>query len=443
MTSPPAAAPATAPGPVPVPVPGPGRRASYREVLGQREFRTIFVADIVSLLGTIVAAVALTVLVYQQTRSPALAASVMALSFLPYLVGGLLLGAVADRLPPRRVLVLGDVASAGLVAAMLIPGLPVAGMLVLLLGIGLIAPVYSATRSALLPEILPPGPGYVLGRSMLRIVAQAAQIVGYGVGGLLLALLSPRGALAVNAVSFLASAVLLRWGTRRRAARTGNAGSLARDSLAGLRAVLRHRPTRRILLFAWAVPVCEIAPEALATPYATHIGQPARVAGFLMAGMPVGIVLADSLAARVLSTRAQRRIIVPSALLVFVPLAVFAVSPGLPMAIALLIAAGLGSAWVAGLDGLLIDVVPMPLRNRALGAMGAGLMFVQGAGFALWGIAGQYLPPDVVITVAAVAGGATVLLLRPRLAGDGPRSPRWGRSQVARRVLSQRLRRAR
>jgi hypothetical protein len=44
-------------------VPGPGRRASYREVLGQREFRAIFVADIVSLLGTIVAAVALTVLV--------------------------------------------------------------------------------------------------------------------------------------------------------------------------------------------------------------------------------------------------------------------------------------------------------------------------------------------------------------------------------------------
>ena len=86
----------------------PERRASYREVLGQREFRAIFVADIVSLLGTIVAAVALTVLVYQQTGSPALAASVMALSFLPYLVGGLLFGAVADRLPPRRVLVLGD-----------------------------------------------------------------------------------------------------------------------------------------------------------------------------------------------------------------------------------------------------------------------------------------------------------------------------------------------
>ena len=67
------------------------RRASYRDVFGLREFSVIFAANIVSMLGTVVAAVALTVLVYEQTRSPALAASVMALSFLPYLIGGTLL----------------------------------------------------------------------------------------------------------------------------------------------------------------------------------------------------------------------------------------------------------------------------------------------------------------------------------------------------------------
>ncbi|MHB1876994.1 MAG: MFS transporter, partial [Streptosporangiaceae bacterium] len=91
--------------------PGPAAaRAGYREVLGAPEFRVIFVADVVSMLGNVVAAVALTVLVYQQTRSPALAASVMALSFLPYAVGGLLFGAAADRMRPRRVLVAGDLA---------------------------------------------------------------------------------------------------------------------------------------------------------------------------------------------------------------------------------------------------------------------------------------------------------------------------------------------
>ena len=56
---------------------GQAGRASYRDVFGLHEFSVIFAANIVSMLGTVVAAVALTVLVYEQTRSPALAASVM------------------------------------------------------------------------------------------------------------------------------------------------------------------------------------------------------------------------------------------------------------------------------------------------------------------------------------------------------------------------------
>src|SRR6516164_5163350 len=164
----------------------PASRASYRDVLGAGEFRVIFVAHVVSMLGSVVAAVALTVLVYQQTRSPALAASVLALSFLPYLIGGALLGAAADRLPARRALVACDLASAVLVACMMIPGIPVPGLLALLFANGLISPVYQGVRSAVLPEVLPPGPAYVLGRALMRMVAQSAQILGYGVGGLLL-----------------------------------------------------------------------------------------------------------------------------------------------------------------------------------------------------------------------------------------------------------------
>jgi hypothetical protein len=44
-------------------------------------------------------------------------------------------------------------------------------------------------------------------------------------------------------------------------------------------------------------------------------------------------------------------------------------------------------------------------------------MFIQGAGFALWGIAAQYLPVTVVIPAAAGAGILVVLLLRPARRG--------------------------
>ncbi len=392
------------------------RRASYRDVFGLREFSVIFAANIVSMLGTVVAAVALTVLVYEQTRSPALAASVMALSFLPYLIGGTLLGAAVDRLPARRALVACDLASAAVVAIMVAPGVPVAGLLVLLFANGLISPVYQGVRAAVLPEILPPGSPYVLGRALMRMVSQGAQIVGYGVGGLLLAILSPRGALAADALSFAASALLVRLGTSQRPPRAAKAGSMARDSLAGVRAALAHRPTRRVLLFGWLVPACAVAPEALAAPYAVHIGQPARAAGFLLVGIPVGTVIADVLAARVFPARVQYRFIVPAGLLTFVPLAGFAVSPGLGLALGLLVVSGLGSAWMPGMDGLLVATAPPALRSRALALSSAGLMFTQGLGFALWGIAGQYAPLPVVIPLAAVAGAAAVILLRP---------PRW------------------
>src|SRR5260221_5554158 len=247
----------------------------------------------------------------------------------------------------------------------------------------------------------------------MRMVAQSAQIVGYGVGGLLLAILSPRGALVADALSFAASAVLLRFGTARRRARAAGSRSMARDSLAGLREVLSHRPTRRVLLFYWLVPACAVAPEALAATYAANIGQPARAAVFLLMGIPAGTVVADVLAARLLSSRLQQRIIVPAGLLVFAPLAAFAVTPGLGLAVALLVISGLGSAWAAGLDGVLIDTAPARLRNRTLALSSAGLMFTQGAGFALWGIAGQYAPLAAVIPAAAVGGALAAVTLRP------------------------------
>jgi len=96
------------------------------------------------------------------------------------------------------------------------------------------------------------------------------------------------------------------------------------------------------------------------------------------------------------------------------PLAAFAASPGLALAIGLLIVAGLGNAWTAGIDGLLIDTAPSAMRNHALALAGAGIMFTQGAGFALWGIAGQYLPLTVVIPMAAAAGAIAAAMLRPQ-----------------------------
>ncbi|MDF9806730.1 MFS family permease [Streptomyces sp. HB372] len=259
--------------------PAPAAPRGYRAVFAVTEFRAVFAAHLLSLLGVVVSELALTVLVYDLTGSPLLSALTFALGLLPYMIGGTLFAGVADRYPARRVLVVCDLLCAACVAVMLVPATPVAGLLALRCLVAAIAPVFTGTRMAALTDILGEGDLYVLGRSLLRIVSQSAMLIGFGAGGVLLTVLSPRGAITVTVVTFLCSAALLRFGTRDRPARsvTGDGGgTLLKESLSGARLVLGDRRIRALMLLFWLPAMFVVAPEALAAPYADAIGGLAR-----------------------------------------------------------------------------------------------------------------------------------------------------------------------
>ncbi|WP_220189587.1 MFS transporter, partial [Streptomyces phytophilus] len=171
-------------------------RARYADVFRVREFRFVFAAHVMSITGEVVAAIALTVLVYDRTGSPLLSALTLGIGLLPYLVGGTLLSSIADRLPARRVLVTCDLLAAACFALMVLPGMPVAVLLALRCVAGVISPVFTGTRMATLADILGTGDRFVLGRSVIRLTAQAAQLVGFALGGLLAAF-SPRATLTM------------------------------------------------------------------------------------------------------------------------------------------------------------------------------------------------------------------------------------------------------
>jgi MFS family permease len=76
------------------------------------EFRRFWLARVVSLAGSSFTYVALPVLIYQRTGSPLLTGVVAAFEAIPYLLLGLLAGALADRWDRRRVMVAADVTSA-------------------------------------------------------------------------------------------------------------------------------------------------------------------------------------------------------------------------------------------------------------------------------------------------------------------------------------------
>ncbi|MFP5369732.1 MAG: MFS transporter, partial [Actinomycetes bacterium] len=183
----------------------PERQATFREVFAVREFRPLFGSLLLSTIGDELARVALTVLVYQRSESPLLAAVTFAIGHLPWLLGGPLLSTLADRLPRHRVLIATDAARAVLVALMAIPGTPLPILLGLLFLVALCAPPFESARSALMADVLD-GDRYAVGTSLSGISLQLAQVVGFLAAGGLVAAFNPSVALLVDAGTFAVSA---------------------------------------------------------------------------------------------------------------------------------------------------------------------------------------------------------------------------------------------
>ncbi|MGH3314277.1 MAG: MFS transporter [Streptomyces sp.] len=395
----------------------PDGSGGYRAVFRVREFRFVFAAHVLSLLGTVVAHVALPVLVYAETASPLLSALTFACGFLPQAMGGALLAPVAERSEGRRVLVGCDLVCAVCVAAMLVPGMPLAGLLALRAVAAFVQPLFGGVRAAGLGEILK-GDAFVLGRSLIRISAQAAQIAGFAATGLLLLAVTPRTALLLTVVGFLASALLLGVGTR---ARPPLAVARARG---GTRALFADRRVRGLLALCWLPPAFVVVPEGLAAPYAAETGAGPAGVGLLLAAMPVGAVTAELAAGGLLRPAARERLVLPLAGCLLLPFLLFASRPELPLALATLFVAGSGFAYTLGLDRWFFDAVPEELRARAMTVMSAGLMTAQGMGMAVGGLAAEFMPPHWAVVGAGVVGTCCVLAAVRAVRRTGPRTGR-------------------
>ncbi len=153
-------------------------------MLAVREFRALWAAELLSVCGDQLARVGLAVLVYSRTSSASWTALTYALTFLPALVGGVLLGGLADRFPRRDLMVVVDVLRAVVTALMAIPSLPLPALLALVCLLTLGGAPFTAAEQALLPAILH-GDRYIAGLSLRTITNQTAQIAGFLGGGAL------------------------------------------------------------------------------------------------------------------------------------------------------------------------------------------------------------------------------------------------------------------
>ncbi len=392
------------------------RSATYRDALGNREFRYLFSAIVLSLLGDQLAKVALSFLVYQKTSSALLTALSYGISYLPWVLGGPVLATFADRLPRRRVMIVCDIARAMLIAVLAIPGMPVSALLVLLLVASMFTPPFESARSSLTTQILT-GDVYVVGNGLTGTATQICNVVGLFAGGALVMVIHPRGALIADAATFLLSAGLIVFGVVERAVASRPAAtSTWLEISAGARVVFGTPTLRSIVLIVWISSVCSFAWEGIAVPWAHELGGGARTVGLLLGVSAAGTTVGSIIIGRVCPPNVRRRLILPLAVLAPALLGLVLADNALPLDVLVLIFSGFGMAFVIPLNALFMQSLPVELRGRAFGVAQGGLQATQGLGVLLAGaLVGMFSITTTVGVLGLIGAAATLAigLLQP------------------------------
>lgn len=382
-------------------------RGALRDLIGMREFRAMWIGSTASTAGDQLAAVALSLLVFERTQSAAWTALTWSLTLFPPLISGPLLGWVADRFPRRTVMVTTAWSQAVLVGVMAIPGMPLWAMIVLLVVVLAISSPYLAAQEASLPNVLP-AHRYDDGVALFGTSVDIAQMAGLAAAGFLVAQTTPGVALAIDAVTFAALAILVQVSVKHRPAADPLGRKKKDDEPRGAFTLMVSEPRLRTLMGVRLLAGLAMVPEGLAVPLAASLNAVWAV-GLILAIEPAANVLGVALLFRIVRDPAKReRLIGPLAILSLAPLIMFAFNPNLTWTITLLVIAGMGGAYHTPARSAWMRLLPDQYRGRAYGIGRAALRSSQGGGMALAGVVAHSIG-SITATIAG-AGGIGLLL---------------------------------
>lgn len=380
---------------------------TIRALVGNREFRGMWIGSTVSTFGDQLAAVALSLLVFERTQSPAWTALTWSLTLFPPLISGPLLGWLADRFPRRTVMVVCAWLQAALVALMAVPGTPLWIMIVLLVVVLMISSPFLAAQEASLPHVLSEK-RYDDGVALFGTSVDVAQMVGLAAAGFLVTNAGPNLALAIDAATFVWVAILVQVSVRHRPAADPLGAHRDPEGPKGAFTLLVTEPRLRSLMGMRLLAGLAMVPEGLAVPLAASLDAMWAV-GLILAIEPAANVLGVAVLFRLVRDPAKReRLIGPLAILSLAPLVMFALHPNLTWTIVLLVIAGMAGAYHTPARSAWMRILPDAYRGRAYGIGRAALRSSQGGGMAVAGVVAHSIG-SVTATIAG-AGGIGLLL---------------------------------
>ncbi len=387
-------------------------RTPFREVFAVAEFRALWMAQLLSVVGDQLARVALTVLVYDRTRLAFLAAVTFVVSIVPTFIGGLTLAWLADRYPRRSVMIVCDLIRCGLVLIMALPGVPLGAMVALLFVVTLTEAPFSSARAAIFPDVLS-GDRYVLGTAVTLTTYQFAQVLGFGVGGTLVGVFGTWKSLVIDAATFAGSALIVRaWVRARPAQAPGRRSERSRltDIFAGTRIVLA-RPALRTPMFFGLLAAFYSAPEGVAAPLAHALGGGAAALGVILAANCLGQTVGAIIFSRFVAPVTRLRSMGPLAISACAVLVLFFWEPGLSASLLVLFASGLFASYQLAANAAFVSAAPQEQRSQAFGVAQAAMSLGQGIVMILAGAAAEHHSPARGIAVFGAIGAVAAVVL--------------------------------
>jgi MFS family permease len=399
--------------------------------LRHRNYRLLFFSQLISIAGVWMQSTAQGWLVNRLTESTFWLGMVAAAQSLPVLLLSLSAGALADRVPKRRLLLVTQ--GVAMSSALILAGLTFAGavqvwmVLVLALLLGLASTFEGPARQAFTIELV--------GREDLMnaigldsMMMNGARVIGPALAGVVTAKLGEGPSFLYNGLSYVAVVIALLMMRLTPAAAPAAARPRAQELREGLGYVARDPQVRLVLAQLAVLCTFCLAYIPLLPSFASGVlGGDAVTFGSLASSNAAGALVAALMIAA-LGDRMPRVRLRSAALLIYAPvLAAFTLSRSVPLSMLLIAMVGWCGITSLTLSNTLLQlIVPNALRGRV---MAIYLLLIAGvaqlAGLLLGGLA--QLSGDVALTVRAwTALGWCVqlalLLAQGRVLREPPRS---------------------
>ncbi len=380
------------------------------------DFWRFFVGQTVSNLGGSFTVFALPLLVYELTGSAVNLGLATAANFLPYLLFGLWIGAWADRLDRKRMMIVADVLQAAAVAS--IPLAFALGVLTVwwVYAVGFLGSTlkifFDAGQFAAVPSLVGRGEGLVRANGRVQAGYSAAKVLGPLLAGALLAVVPLVELFLVDALSFLASALalsLVRGRFDERGGESGEAGprkaTVREDVAEGLRYVLSHPVLRNVSIMMALVNLAFVTTQAQLVLFAKQrLGAADPQVGALYAAGSLGVVAlslsAGPIRRRLPFSKAALGALMASGLLIVA----FALNTSYPAALVLwALVVGLSVLFNINTTSLRQAVVPDALMGRVVTVASVLAWSAIPLGAYLGGLAVE-ATGDVAVVYAAIGG---------------------------------------